>query len=204
MRSTVFCLLSIILIIVAMPSASFGQQPMEALQQGIEKTIRILDDPRFRSTQEKETQRQKLWEIMQEVFDFREFSRKVLGSYWRSFSPQQKDEFVRVFGEFLGKFYLSRLQKQYNNERVIYLKQQMIGNSNAMVEVEVLWHNMKVPVKLRMTNRSGLWKVYDLSVLGINAVSNYRAQFKSLLGMESPKQIIGRIKEKIAEMDKKS
>ena len=189
---------------IAVPSASFGQQPMEALQQGIEKTIRILDDPRFRSTQEKETQRQKLWEIMQEVFDFREFSRKVLGSYWRSFSPQQKDEFVRVFGEFLGKFYLGRLQKQYNNERVIYLKQQMIGNSNALVEVEVLWHNMKVPVKLRMTNRSGLWKVYDLSVLGINAVSNYRAQFKSLLGMESPKQIIGRIKEKIAEMDKKS
>ena len=204
MRSTVFCLLSIILIIVAVPSASFGQQPMEALQQGIEKTIRILDDPRFRSTQEKETQRQKLWEIMQEVFDFREFSRRVLGSYWRTFSAQQKDEFVKVFAEFLGKFYLGRLQKQYNGERVIYLGQQMIGNSNALVEVEVIWHNMKVPVKLRMTNRSGLWKVYDLSVFGINAVSNYRAQFRSLLGRESPKQIIGRIKEKIAEMDKKS
>lgn len=204
MRYTVRCLLSIILIMIAVPSASFGQQPMEALQQGIEKAISILDDPELRSTQGKEAQRQKLWEIMQEVFDFREFSRKVLGSYWRSFSPQQKDEFVRVFGEFLGKFYLGRLQKQYNNERVIYLKQQMIGNSNALVEVEVLWHNMKVPVKLRMTNRSGLWKVYDLSVFGINAVSNYRAQFKSLLGKESPKQIIGRIKEKIAQMDAKS
>jgi len=203
MRHTVWLLLTI-LIIVAEPSASFGQQPMEALQQGIETAIRILDGPEFRSTQGKEAQRQKLWEIMQEVFDFREFSRKVLGSYWRSFSPQQKDEFVRVFGEFLGKFYLGRLQKQYNNERVIYLKQQMIGNSNALVEVEVLWHNMKVPVRLRMTNGSGLWKVYDLSVFGINAVSNYRAQFKSLLGKESPKQIIGRIKEKIAEMDKKS
>ena len=203
MRHTVWLLLTI-LIIVAEPSASFGQQPMEALQQGIETAIRILDGPEFRSTQGKEAQRQKLWEIMQEVFDFREFSRRVLGSYWRSFSPQQKDEFVRVFGEFLGKFYLGRLQKQYNNERVIYLKQQMIGNSNALVEVEVLWHNMKVPVKLRMTNRSGLWKVYDLSVLGINAVSNYRAQFKSLLGKESPKQIIGRIKEKIAQMDGKS
>ena len=121
MRYTVRFLLLIILIIVAEPSAYCSQQPMEALQQGIEKTIRILDDPGFRGTQGKEAQRQKLWQIMQEVFDFREFSRRVLSSYWRTFSPQQKDEFVRVFAEFLGKFYLGRLQKQYNGERVIYL-----------------------------------------------------------------------------------
>jgi phospholipid transport system substrate-binding protein len=203
MRHTVWLFLTILMIVTA-PSVSFGQQPMDALKQGIEKAIRILNDPGFRGTEGKEAQRQELWGVMQEVFDFREFSRRVLGSYWRTFSPQQKDEFVRVFGEFLGKFYLSRLQKQYNRERVIFLKQQIINTSNALVDVEVLWHNMKIPVKLRMTNRSGKWKVYDLSVLGINAVSNYRAQFQSLLGKESPMQIIGRIKEKIAKMEAES
>ena len=80
----------------------------------------------------------------------------------------------------------------------------MISDSRALVEIEVTWKKLKVPLTLRMTNRSGKWKVYDLSALGLNAVSNYRAQFKSILRKESPKQIIGRLKDKIAELDGKS
>ena len=201
MRSTAFVLL---LIIAGAPSASFGQQPMAVLQQGIDRAIRILDAPRYQDADRKKDQQQKLWEIMQEFFDFREFSRKVLGPYWKKFSPPQRDEFVKVFGEFLGKFYLGRLQKRYNKERVLYVRQQLIGDFRALVDVQVLWRNLKIPVKLRMTNRSGLWKVYDLSIFGINAVSNYRAQLKWILSRESPQQIIGRLKQKISELDGKS
>jgi phospholipid transport system substrate-binding protein len=201
MRTTT---LFLFLILTGAPSSSFGQQPLEALQQAIEKSIRLLEDPRFQDPDQKKDQQQKLWRIMVEAFDFKEFSRKVLGTYWEKFTPPQREEFVRVFGEFLGKFYLGRLQDRYNKERMIYLGQQMISDSRALVEIEVLWRNLKVPVKLRMTNRSGKWKVYDLSVFGIDAVSNYRAQFKWILGRESPQQIIGRLKEKIAELDEKS
>ena len=201
MRTTALFLL---LIIAGAPSSSFGQQPLAALQQGIDQAVRVLEDPRFQNADRKKEQQQKLWEIMREFFDFKEFSRKVLGPYWKKFSPQQRIEFVRAFSEFLGKFYLGRLQARYNHERVIYLEQHLISDSGALVEIEVLWRNLKVPVKLRMTNRSGIWKVYDLSVMGIDAVSNYRAQFKWILSRESPQQIIGRLKEKIAELDEKS
>jgi phospholipid transport system substrate-binding protein len=201
MRTIGFFLL---LIIAGSPSLSFGQQPLEAVQLGIEKAIRVLDDPRFQAADQKLAQQQELWEIMLTVFDFKEFSKRVLGPYWGKFSPPQRDEFVRVFGEFLGKFYLGRLQDRYNKERVIYLDQQIISDSRAQVDIEVLWRNLKVPVTLRMTNRSGKWKVYDLSAMGINAVSNYRAQFKWMLGRESPQQIIGRLKKKITELDEKS
>jgi phospholipid transport system substrate-binding protein len=203
MRSTALVLL---LIIAGAPSASFGQQPqpLAVLQQGIDQAIRVLENPRFQDAERKKEQQQKLWEIMLEFFDFKEFSKKVLGPYWKKFDLQQKDEFVRVFGEFLGKFYLGRLQDRYNNERVIYQGQHLIGDSQALVEIEVLWRDLKVPVKLRMTNRSGKWKVYDLSVMGIDAASNYRAQFKWILSRESPQQIIGRLKEKITKLDEKS
>jgi phospholipid transport system substrate-binding protein len=63
---------------------------------------------------------------------------------------------------------------------------------------------MRVPVTLRVTNRSGKWKVYDLTALGINAVSNYRAQFKSIISKETPQQLIARLKGKIAKLDAKS
>jgi phospholipid transport system substrate-binding protein len=201
MRITTFFLLFIITI---EPSFSFAQEPLEAVQQNIDKGISVLEDPQYEADSRKAEQQQILWEIMQQTYDFEEFSRKVLGSHWNNFSARQRDQFVKLFSEFLGKFYLGKLQDRYSGQKVNYLRQQMISNSRALVEVEVLWRNLKVPVQLRVTNRSGQWKVYDLSVLGINAVSNYRAQFKGILIKESPQQIIGRLKDKIAELDAKT
>jgi ABC-type transporter MlaC component len=60
---------------------------------------------------------------------------------------------------------------------------------------------VEVPVKLRMKKKLGTWKVYDLSALGISAVSNYRAQFKWILQNKTPDQAIADIKEKIRNLE---
>lgn len=192
------------LIISPAPSLLSAQEPLETVQQNIEMGISVLEDPQYEDDSRKQEQQQILWEIMQQTYDFKEFSRKVLASHWYKFSARQRNEFVKVFSEFLGKFYLGKLQDRYSGQKVNFLRQQMISNSKALVDIEVTWKKLKVPLTLRMTNRSGKWKVYDLSALGINAVSNYRAQFKSILSKESPKQVIGRLKDKIAEIDEKS
>jgi len=192
------------LIILSAPSLLFALEPLETVQQNIEKSISVLENPQFENDSRKQEQQQILWQIMQQTFDFKEFSRKVLASHWYKFSVRQRNEFVRLFSEFLGKFYLGKLQDRYSGQKVNFIKQRMISNSRALVEIEVTWKKLKVPLTLRMTNRSGQWKVYDLSALGINAVSNYRAQFKSILSKDSPQQIIGRLKDKIAALDEKS
>ncbi len=194
----------IISILILLPAHSFAKEPLEAVRDNIESGIRVLEDPQYADESRKAEQQKVLWEIMKKTYDFREFSRKVLGSYWYKFSAKQRDDFVNVFSEFLGKFYLSKLQDRYSGQKVQYLRQQIINDKIALVEIEVLWKKIKVPLTLRVTNRSGKWKVYDLDVLGINAISNYRAQFKSILKTESPQQIIGRLKDKIAKLDGKS
>lgn len=186
------------------PAFSSAQEPLEAVRQNIENGIRVLEDPQYDDDSRKAEQQLVLYDIMQQTYDFSEFSKKVLGSHWYKFSTRQRSEFVKVFSEFLGKLYLGKLQNRYSGQKVDYLKQQMINASNALVEIEVSWKKIKVPLTLRVTNRSGKWKVYDLSVLGINAVSNYRAQFKSMLAKESPPQIIARLKDKIAKLDGQS
>jgi phospholipid transport system substrate-binding protein len=192
------------LIIFAVPSLLFALEPLEAVRQNVEKGIRVLEDPRYEDDSRKPEQMQILWEILQQIYDFEEFSRKVLGFGWNKFSEPQRVEFVKVFSEFLGKFYLGKLQNRYSGQKVNFLRQKMISDSRAQVDVEVTWLKMRVPVTLRVTNRSGKWKVYDLTALGINAVSNYRAQFKSIISKETPQQLIARLKGKIAKLDAKS
>jgi len=191
MRLFVFILLYVSL---AATSWSYGAQPLEDLRRGVDQGIRILEDPRYEATSLREVQRQKLWEVTQQIFDFREFSRRVLASHWKKFTSRQRDEFSRSFAEFLGKFYLNRLQNRYNGEKIIYGDQTLISPSRALVEIKVLWKNLEVPIKLRMLKRQGRWKVYDLSALGISAVGNYRAQFQWLLRKKSPEQVIDIVK----------
>jgi len=82
-----------------------------------------------------------------------------------------------------------------------YKPKEIIGKSKALVEIKVFWMNLEVPVRLRMTKRSGIWKVYDLSALGISAVGNYRAQFHWILQKRSPEQVIELLKEKSRSLE---
>ena len=171
------------------------------LRRGVDKGIQILEDPRYEDESLKTDQQQKLWEVMLQTFDFREFSRRVLSLHYNKFTPQQRNEFSQTFAEFLGKFYLSRLQTRYNGEKIFYIDQKIVSESRALIMIEVLWKNVEVPVELRMIKKGATWKVYDLTVLGINAVANYRAQFHGILQNNTPDQVIETIKERIRQLE---
>ncbi len=198
MRNTLFFLL---LILVGAPSLSLGQPPLEALQQGIDQGISVLEDPQYQDGSQKKEQAQKLWEITQEIFDFKEFSRRVLASHWKKFTSRQREEFVELIGEFLGKLNMRKLQAKYNGEKIFYVDQKIISKSRALVEIKVLWKNLEIPVNLRMKKYRGKWKVYDLSALGISALSSYRAQLHQILQEKSPEEVIEIFKEKIREIE---
>jgi phospholipid transport system substrate-binding protein len=191
-----------VFIITLITAPAPAEQPLEALQRGIDKGISVLEDPQYQDDSNNIEQAQKLWEATQEIFDFKEFSRRVLASHWKNFTSRQREEFVKLMGEFLGKPNLRKLQSRYNGERIIYADQKLISKTRALVEIKVLWKNMEIPVKLRMKNNQGKWKVYDLSALGISAVSNYRAQLHQILQEKSPAEVIEIFKEKIREKEK--
>lgn len=196
-------LIGIILILFAVPALADGNRPIDALQRGVEAGFRVLKDPQLKEADQKEAQQLKLRIILDQLFDFRVFSKKVLGSNWKNFTPAQRKEFVRLFTEFLGKYYMSKLQEKYKDETLIYVGEEMRSDTRAIVHIKVIWLGQKIPVDLRMIKRRRMWKVYDIQVLGISAVRNYRAQFKSLLSKETPAQVIDRMKERIRKIDSK-
>ena len=186
-----------ILILLETPGAALGEQPLEALQRGIDKGISVLKDPQYQDVSQRNEQAQKLWEVTREFFDFKEFSRQVLASDWKKFTSRQQEEFVELMGEFLGKSNLCKLQSRYNGEKVFYISHKIISKNRALVEIKVLLKSLVVPVTLRMKKKYGQWKVYDLSALGISAVGNYRAQIHRILQKKSPQEVIEIFKEKM-------
>jgi phospholipid transport system substrate-binding protein len=187
----------------ASPSSAYGDEPIESLQKGVQEGLQILQGPKFSDQELKEAQQQKLRLILEQLFDFHEFSRRVLASNWKKFTPAQRKIFVEVFTEFLGKFYMGKLQEKYKDERLIFKSQQFKSPTRALVHIKVVWKGQEVPVDLLMVKRKGMWKVYDIQFLGISAVRNYRAQFKSLLSKQTPDRVIELMKHKIEQINKK-
>ena len=192
-------LLLSLLILFAIPSLAHSEEPMDVLEKTVTLGIAILKDPQYQVASKKGEQQELLCDTAGQVFDFREFSRRVLASAWRNFTREQRKEFVEVFAQFLCKYYISRLQERYKDEEVVYLSQHLVGNRIALVRVNVLWKGVEVPVEVRMLKRNSTWKVYDLVILGISGVKNYRAQFQALFQNHTPAQVIGKIRHRIKE-----
>ncbi|MDX1707327.1 MAG: ABC transporter substrate-binding protein [Desulfobacterales bacterium] len=189
------------LVLAAGSSMAYGDEPIEALQKGVQEGLQILQGPKFTDQELKEAQQQKLRLILEQLFDFYEFSRRVLASNWENFSPAQRETFVNVFTEFLGKFYMGKLQDKYKDERLIFESQEFKSPSRALVNIRVVWKGQKIPIDLLMIKRKGQWRVYDIQFLGVSAVRNYRAQFNSLLRKETPDQVIERMRQRIRKID---
>ena len=193
-------LLAVAIILAELSTFAYAEQPVDVLQELIDQGTRILKDPIYRDTEQKEVQRQKLSEIVNQTVDFKEFCRCALANNWLKFKSQQRDDFTELFSKFVTVFYLTMLQDKYNNEEVILMGQNLISDSKAVVRVKVIWKNKDVPVEIKMIRRRDSWKAYDIIILGISAVRFYGAQFQAVLRKESPAQIIDRLKRKIRKI----
>ncbi len=185
--------------LLTLATAAHGSQPIDDLKKSVDDGLRILQDPQYRPSDRKAAQQQHLRQLLYRDFDFAEFSKRVLADHWGHFSDEQRLEFIEVFSRFLADHYLARLQERYTDERVFLRGQKITAPGRAVVSSGVIWMNRELPVEVRMHARSGKWKIYDVSVIGISAVQIYRAQFQELMRTHSPAQVIELIKRRNAE-----
>jgi phospholipid transport system substrate-binding protein len=184
---------------LALATAAYGSQPIDALRKSIDEGLGILNDPYYQSADHKGLQQLQLRQLLYRDFDFTEFSKWVLADKWALFTKPQRVEFVEVFSRFLADYYLTRLQEYYHNEKVVLHGQEMISPGRAVVWSGVIWKNREFPVEIRMHARGGDWKVYDVRVIGFSAVQIYRAQLQEIMRTQSPAQVIDLIRQRLEE-----
>jgi phospholipid transport system substrate-binding protein len=191
--------LSLVLMLVGMTTLAHGTPPMETLQKPMNEIVRILKDPQYREKDKKEVQREKLWKIIREIFDFREMSKRSLARNWKRFNTGQRDQFTDVFSTLLGNIYLNKVQGEYHDEKVVYLGEEIIKDKKAIVKTKIVRENGEIPMNYRMRLHGKKWKIYDVIIEGVGMVRNYRTQFRKILRKESPGQLIERLEKKNAQ-----
>lgn len=177
-------------------SPASGKEPLDELKQPIDKVIEILRDPLYRDEAKKKLQREKIWDVIRTHFDFLEISKRSLARNWLVFTPKERKEFTEVFGDFLGEIYIDKLQGEFQDEKVVYVGQEMVSDSKALVKTTVIRKTAEIPMNYSMLKNNDGWKIYDVNIEGVSLVQNYRTQFNQTLSKESPAQLIERLRNK--------
>ena len=185
-------------IILLSANLVYADTPMNVIQKAVEEIIDLLKDPQYAPTEKKEEQREKIWKVVRNTFDFKTIARGTLRRHdWDSFSEEQKMEFTDLFTTLLGNTYLERIQSDYRDEKVVFSEQEMLSDTTAVVRTKIIRDSLEIPVDYKLILRSGEWRIYNVNVENISLVTNYRDQFSQMLMRDTPAQLIEKLRERV-------
>jgi len=138
--------------------------------------------------------------MVEDRFDFETLAKLVLARHWREFSAEQQREFVEVFRTHLALTYSKNLER-YNGEVAVITGDQEEARGDWTVRSRVVRPNAEdVLVNYRLRQTDGRWRMIDVVVEGVSLVSNWRSQFREVLGNRSPDALIRQLHQKNEEL----
>lgn len=172
--------------------------PTEQIKTTVDRALVVLRDPRFKPAAKTKERRAQLKQILFARFDFTEMARRALGANWRRRTPQEQEEFVRLFTELLERAYADTIES-YTDERIIYVGEKQDGEYAEVNSKILTGKGQEFTIDYKTHAVGGEWKVYDVVVENISMVNNFRSQFNRVISNNSYEELVRRLKEKQAD-----
>ena len=196
MKRQITAMILMVALLIVMPFQAYAASAKETVETSVNKVLKALSDPTFKA-KPKDAKITEIGNIIGEVFDYTELSKRTLGREWKKMKPEQQKEFIELFKELLQGVYADRLLA-YTDEKIVFDKEIELKKGRAEVQSNiVLSDGTKVPIFYRLTNKSGQWKTYDLIIEGVSLVKNYRSQFKEIISKDSSEKLLEILRNKV-------
>jgi phospholipid transport system substrate-binding protein len=179
---------------LASENASAGL-PTDQIRSTVDRALVVLKDPRLKPAAKLKERREQLRQILFARFDFTEMAKRALGSNWRRRSPQEQEEFVRLFTEILEHAY-AEIIESYSDEKIMYIYERIDGTFADVASKILTSRGEEYSLNYKVHLISNEWKVYDVVAENISLVNNYRSQFNRVIANGSYEELVRRLKDK--------
>jgi phospholipid transport system substrate-binding protein len=183
----------VLALIVSFTVPARAGAPTDSLKQSVDQVVKILADPALR--EKPEARHDQVRKVAESIFDYPDTARRSLGQHWNGRTPEQQQEFVKLFADILDRAYVSKIDL-YQGERVQYTGETIDGNEATVKTMIAAKQGSDIPVDYRMHMKNGRWVVYDVIIEGVSLVSNYRTQFNKVIQTESYDALVERLRAK--------
>jgi phospholipid transport system substrate-binding protein len=184
----------------ALPAWAGG--PTDRMKETTDKIIAIVSDPALKGPDKAEAKKSSIRDVVDDLIDWEEMSRRSLGIHWQKRTDEEKKEFVRLFSQLIEKTYRDKVE-DYSGERVNYVGERIDGDYAEVESRIVTSKNTEIPVNYKMSRKQGKWWVYDIVIEGVSFVNNYRTQFNSILASSSYPGLVKQLKAKTEKVEAK-
>jgi len=109
--------------------------------------------------------------------DFQRMTASAVGRYWRTATPEQQQRLQQQFKLLLVRTYSGALAQVQDQTVELKPSRNTPTDKEVVVKTEVKGRGDPIQLDYRLAQEAGGWKIYDVNVLGVWLVENYRNSF---------------------------
>ena len=128
--------------------------------------------------------------------DFQRMTASAVGRYWRQATPEQQKRLQDEFKILLVRTYSGALAQV--KDQTVQLKPMRSSpeDTEVVVRSEVRGKGDPIQLDYRLAKSASGWKIYDVNVLGVWLVENYRNSFAQEIGTNGVDGLIAKLAER--------
>lgn len=180
------------LLCLIIPSLLNAGTPTDQIRVTIEKVRSVLNSP-VSATGEKRLESQ-LRQIIYPRFDFVEKAKRSLGSHWKQRTPEEQQEFVKIFADHLTRSFLFQIES-HKNEIFFYTRETQEEEYAEVDSKIVTKTGDEYSINYRLHLLGEEWKIYDIVIENVSVINNYRSQFHRIITNDSYEELLRRMKD---------
>jgi phospholipid transport system substrate-binding protein len=178
----------------AVNAAAQGQDPTAVVTATAQGMLAELDKNRDAYRHDPQKIAQLVNTYLLPHFDTEFSARLVLGQYWRTATPDQRQRFIDAFYHSLLSNYGSAIAEFTADRLKIYPSNAAASDRSATVRTEIKRSNGdRVSVNYYLHKTPDGWKAWDVVIDGISYVNSYRTDFGEQIQQQGIDAVIKRL-----------
>lgn len=128
--------------------------------------------------------------------NFQRMTASAVGRYWRQASPDQQQRLQAEFKQMLLRTYAGALTQAKDQTVELKPMRGKLDDSEVIVRTELRGRGDAIQLDYRLEKAGDSWKIYDVNVLGVWLVENYRNSFAQEISANGIDGLIAKMAER--------
>ena len=128
--------------------------------------------------------------------NFERMTSMAMGRYWRQATPEQKQRLQEEFKTLLVRTYSGALTQVKDQTVQLKPMRSRPQDTEVIVRTEVRGSGEPIQLDYRLEKAGDAWRIYDVNVLGVWLVEQYRSSFAREIGAKGIDGLIASLAEK--------
>ena len=126
----------------------------------------------------------------------------VLGSHFKSTTPEQREKFFKAFSDFIEQAY-AQVLTAYTDQNIQIEPAKEVGDKNLVsIRVNIMQNGGQAPLKLdfkwRKNSKTGEWQAYDMVAEGVSMVVTKQNEWSGILRQQGIEALTAQIQKSAA------